>query len=99
MTSEQGFVPSSAFLDFTAHNILLPNGARTVSDQDALLSDLPQYRAILRTLHAFFRREDKPKVFIWIGIEKGSTRRYQNQHLTRIVLPKFPKLMQVMESL
>jgi SAM-dependent methyltransferase len=46
---------SPTLLSFTAHNVLLPDGTKTMPESDTLLSDFVQCKAFLRTLKAFFR--------------------------------------------
>ncbi|MCX5680468.1 MAG: methyltransferase domain-containing protein [Candidatus Omnitrophica bacterium] len=51
-------------MEFTAHNILLDNGQRTIYDHRKLLAETDQCRAIICTLNTFFGGQDKSKVRI-----------------------------------
>lgn len=50
---------------FTAHNMLLPDGTKTMPTKPDLLADFQQCKAFLRTLSIFFR--DRPKSEIRIA--------------------------------
>lgn len=55
---------SPALVGFTAHNVLLPDGSKTMPDSNVLLADFAQCKAFMRTLKSFFRNSERGQIRI-----------------------------------
>lgn len=56
---------------FTAHNILLPNGRKTIPDSDALISESGQMKSVSRFINLLYRGDYYGKSIVDLGCLEG----------------------------